>query len=328
MPYPLQRHRRLRKNEGLRKMVRETGLSPRDFIYPMFVTAGEKLAEPVEAMPGIYRYSVDKLISEAGLAFSSGVPAVLLFGIPTYKDHKGTAACDSEEPVQQAVDRLKDCYPELVVITDVCLCEYTSHGHCGLVEGGKVLNDETLEVLTEVAISHARAGADVVAPSDMMDGRVGAIRRGLEEEGFEEVSILSYSVKYASSFYGPFREAAGSAPGFGDRLTYQMDPPNTREAVKETLADIEEGADLVMVKPALSYLDVISRIKPQINVPLAAYNVSGEYSMLKAAVQRGWIEEKPAVLEMLTSIKRAGADLILSYYAISAAQWLWDQGSF
>lgn len=322
MPYPQHRFRRLRRSPALREMVRETSLKPSDFIYPLFVTGGEKVENPVESMPGVSQLSVD-LVKERGKeALSRGVRAVLLFGIPSYKDERGSSAYDPDEAVQRAAAVLKESCPELLVITDVCLCEYTSHGHCGLVEKGKILNDATLELLTETALSHARAGADVVAPSDMMDGRVQAIRRGLDEEGFDEVALLAYSAKYASAFYGPFRDAAGSAPEFGDRKTHQMDPPNVREAVKESLADVEEGADMVMVKPALSYLDVISRVKEAVNIPVAAYNVSGEYSMIKAAAEKGWLEEKPAVLEMLTSIKRAGADLILTYYALQAARWL------
>jgi len=322
MPYPLHRYRRLRKSARMRDMVRETVLQPSDFIYPLFVTGGEKVENPVEAMPGVYQLSVDRVREEAEKALSLGVPSVLLFGIPSYKDKKGSSAYDPNEPVQEAVKVLKESYPELVVITDVCLCEYTSHGHCGVVEQGKVLNDPTLEILIETALSHARAGADIVAPSDMMDGRVQAIREGLDKKGYSEVAILSYAAKYSSSFYGPFREAAGSSPEFGDRKTYQMDPANAREALKEVVSDVEEGADMVMVKPALSYLDVIRRVNEEVNVPVAAYNVSGEYSMIKAASQNGWLEEKPAVLEMLASIKRAGADLILTYYALQAARWL------
>lgn len=322
MSHKFARHRRLRNSERLREMVKETNLRPTDFIYPLFVTGGKNVEIPVESMPGVFHLSVDRVIKEAGKALSMGIPAVLLFGIPSYKDEKGSSAHDPGEAVQSAVAALKENYPDLVVITDVCLCEYTSHGHCGVIEGGRILNDPTLEILAETALSHARAGADMVAPSDMMDGRVQAIRQALDEEGFTGVTILSYAAKYSSAFYGPFRDAAGSAPEFGDRRTYQMDPANAREAVKEVLADIEEGADMVMVKPALSYLDVIHRVREEVNVPLAAYNVSGEYSMIKAASRQGWLEEKPVVLEKLTSIKRAGADLILTYFALDVAHWL------
>jgi len=322
MPYLLNRHRRLRMNSSMRKMVRETSLKPQDFIYPLFVTAGEQVKQPIESMSGVYQLSVDNLKGEVETALSAGIRAVLLFGIPSYKDEIGSSAYHSGEPVQQAVTLLKEKYPELLVITDVCLCEYTSHGHCGVVEDGTVLNDPTLELLSRVALSHAEAGADVVAPSDMMDGRVKAIREALDREGFSRVAILSYSAKYASAFYGPFREAAGSAPEFGDRRSYQMDPPNVREALKEVSADLDEGADMIMVKPALSYLDVISRVKAETRVPLVAYHVSGEYSMIKAAAKMGWLEEKAAVLEVLTSIKRAGADCIITYNAVQAAQWM------
>jgi len=322
MTYPLHRYRRLRKSESLRKMVRETHLRPDDLIYPLFVTGGENISNPVEAMPGVSQLSVDQVLKEVSNAISLDIPAVLLFGLPSYKDEMGSSAYHPEEPVQKAISLLKERYPELVVITDVCLCEYTSHGHCGIFKENDVENDQTLELLAKVALSHARAGVDLVAPSDMMDGRVKAIRERLDGEGFEHTGILAYAAKYASAFYGPFREAADSAPASGDRRTYQMDPPNTREAVKEAISDLEEGADIIMVKPALPYLDVIAKVKPEINVPLAAYSVSGEYSMIKAAAKMNWLEEKPTAIEMLTSIKRAGADLIISYFAPQVAQWL------
>jgi porphobilinogen synthase len=303
-------------------MVRETTLSAKDFIYPLFVRHGEGIEQEITSMPGNYHFSVDRLIEEVGEAREEGVNAVILFGIPERKDEMGSEAWNDEAAVQTAVGRLKSEFPDLVVITDVCLCEYTSHGHCGVIKDGQVANDPTLELLARSAVSHARAGADIVAPSDMMDGRVGAIRGALDEAGFSEVTILSYAAKYASAFYGPFREAADSTPQFGDRRAYQMDPANADEALVEVGLDIEEGADIVMVKPALSYLDVIRRVKESYGVPLAAYNVSGEYSMLVAAAERGWIDRERAVLEVLTSIRRAGADLILTYHAREAARLL------
>jgi porphobilinogen synthase len=303
-------------------MVRETHLRPEDFIYPMFAVAGSGVRQAIEAMPGVSRQSPDKLVEEARAAFDLGVPAVLLFGLPVRKDDTGSEAASPKGAVQQAVRALKKALPQLVVITDVCLCGYTSHGHCGLLHGEEIDNDATLEVLAEVAVSHAEAGADLVAPSDMMDGRVGAIREALDERGFEMTAIMSYAVKYASSFYGPFREAAESAPQFGDRRGYQMDPANAREAMLEAALDVEEGADILMVKPALPYLDVISALAGEFDQPLAAYQVSGEYSMIKAAAARGWLDGAAVMLESLLSIKRAGADLILTYFAKEAAKIL------
>jgi porphobilinogen synthase len=297
-------------------MVQETHLTPEDFIYPMFVTFGKGVKKSIPSMPGCFQQSVDEIVKDAKKVYDLGIPAVLLFGIPKHKDEYASEAYSSKGVVQKAVKAIKDKVPELIVITDVCLCEYTSHGHCGVVKDGKILNDPTLELLAKEALSHARAGADIVAPSDMMDGRVGVIRETLDKNGFEETPIMSYSAKYASAFYSPFREAAESAPRFGDRRSYQMDPPNRREAIKEVALDIEEGADIVMVKPAMCYLDIISDIKETFDVPVAAYNVSGEYSMVKAAARLGWIDEKKVVKEILTSIKRAGADLILTYFAI------------
>ncbi|MCL6621044.1 MAG: porphobilinogen synthase [Syntrophobacterales bacterium] len=316
------RPRRLRRTEAIRRMVRETHLRPEDFIYPMFAVPGSRLRQPIEAMPGISRLSPDLLAEEARVVWDLGVPAVLLFGLPARKDDTASEAASPKGPVQQAVRALKKALPDLVVITDVCLCGYTSHGHCGLLGGREIDNDATLEVLAEVALSHAEAGADMVAPSDMMDGRVGAIREALDERGFEMVAILSYAVKYASSFYGPFREAAESAPQFGDRRGYQMDPANAREALREAALDVEEGADILMVKPALPYLDIIASLAGEFDQPIAAYQVSGEYAMIKAAAARGWLDETAAMLESLTAIKRAGADLILTYFAQDAARTL------
>jgi porphobilinogen synthase len=320
--FPLARPRRLRRTAAIREMVRETKLDPGDFVYPLFVRHGEGVKTEISAMPGNYHFSPDRLVEEVGDALQDGIGSVLLFGLPDHKDEVGSEAYDDDAAVQVAVRALKRAYPELVVITDVCLCEYTSHGHCGVVKDGEVLNDPTLELLARAAVSHADAGADIVAPSDMMDGRVGAIRGALDEAGHGEVAILSYAAKYASAFYGPFREAADSAPQFGDRRAYQMDPANSNEALFEVGLDIEEGADIVMVKPALSYLDVIRRVSETYEVPLAAYNVSGEYSMLMAAAERGWIERERTMLEVLTSIKRAGADIILTYHAREAARLL------
>jgi porphobilinogen synthase len=316
------RPRRLRSGVTLRRMVRETNLAPADFIYPLFVVHGEGVRAPVPSMPGVAQLSVDQTVEEAGKARKLGIPAVILFGIPVEKDPLGLENFASDGIVQQATRALKQAYPDLIVITDVCLCEYTSHGHCGLVRGQEILNDETLEVLQRVALSHARAGADIVAPSGMMDGMVGAIRTILDEHDFTGVSILSYAVKYASAFYGPFRDAAEGAPKFGDRKSHQMDPANAREALREVELDLAEGADMIMVKPALCYLDVIRQTREQCPVPIAAYNVSGEYAMIKAAAANGWLDERATVLELLTSIKRAGADLILTYHAKDAAQWL------
>jgi porphobilinogen synthase len=317
--------RRLRRTRALRELVRETDLRPSHLVQPLFVVAGEGVREPVEAMPGVERYSITELVGEAGEVLASGVRAVILFGIPSEKDEMGSGAYDDEGVVQMAVRALKDAHPELVVITDVCLCEYTSHGHCGFVRDGEVDNDITVELLAKTAISHAEAGADVVAPSDMMDGRIGSIRHQLDEEGHPDVAILAYSAKYASAFYGPFREAAESTPEFGDRRGYQMDPANAAEAVREAKLDLEEGADALMVKPAVPYLDVVRRVKDETGAPVAAYHVSGEYSMIKAAAANGWIDERAAVLETLTAIRRAGADIVITYDATRAAGWLAEE---
>jgi porphobilinogen synthase len=323
MAHPMFRPRRLREKSLLRKMVRETALAVDDFVYPLFVQHGRGVREPIASMPGQARLSVDELVKECKDAAGMGIPAVLLFGLPADKDPQGSEAYADDGIVQQAVRAVKETVPDLLVITDVCLCEYTSHGHCGVVrEDGYVDNDLTLELLAKTAISHADAGADAVAPSDMMDGRVGAIRSQLDSEGHTELPIVAYSAKFASAFYGPFREAAESTPAFGDRRGYQMDPANAREAVREAKIDVDEGADVVMVKPALPYLDVIRRVRETVPVPVAAYNVSGEYAALKAAAERGWIDERAAVLESLTAIRRAGADMIITYHAKEAAAWL------
>lgn len=322
--FPIHRPRRLRKNEILRKMVRETTLTPQDFIYPIFVVSGKDIKRPISSMPECFQESIDNAVKTAKEVFSLSIPAIILFGIPDFKDEKATSAYDENGVIQTAVKAIKDSVPDLIVITDVCLCEYTSHGHCGIIKNGRIDNDSTLEVLALEALSHAKAGADIVAPSDMMDGRVGKIRNALDEEGFQEVVIMSYAAKYASAFYGPFREAAKSAPAFGDRKSYQMDPANRREALREIALDIEEGADIVMVKPALAYLDIISDAKRNFNIPLAAYNVSGEYSMVKAASQLGWLNEDAIMMEILTSIKRAGADIIITYFAKKAAKLLME----
>lgn len=303
-------------------MVRETILTPQDFVYPMFVVPGKGVKNPIPSMPECFQESVDEAVKTAKEVFSLGIPAIILFGIPSYKDEKGSSAYDDNEVVQNAIKAIKDAISDLIVVTDVCLCEYTSHGHCGIIKNGKIDNDSTLEILALEALSHAKAGADIVAPSDMMDGRVGKIRKALDDEGFTDVVILSYAAKYSSAFYGPFREAAQSAPAFGDRRSYQMDPANRREAIKEVALDIEEGADIVMVKPALAYLDIISDVKRTFNVPVAAYNVSGEYSMIKAAAQLGLLNEEATMMEVLTAIKRAGADIILTYFAKKAAKLL------
>ena len=322
MPFPATRLRRLRKTGVLRELVRETTLTPSDLVYPMFVQLGEERT-PVEAMPGIERMSISNAVEEAGEAHALGIPAVLLFGVPAEKDEQGSGAYDDEGVVQLAVRAIKDAHPDLLVITDVCLCAYTSHGHCGVVlEDGTVDNDLSLELLAKTAISHAHAGADAVAPSDMMDGRVGALRAQLDAEGYKDLPIVAYSAKFASAFYGPFREAADSAPSFGDRRSYQMDPANADEAVREALLDVEEGADMVMVKPALPYLDVIRRVKDATRVPVAAYNVSGEYAMVKAAAAAGYLDEETTVLETLTAIRRAGADVVITYHAKDVARWL------
>jgi porphobilinogen synthase len=323
MAFPATRMRRLRKTGVLREMVRETELSATDLVQPLFVQLGEGERTPVDAMPGVERLSISQAVAEAGEAHGLGVPAVLLFGVPADKDEQGSGAYDEEGVVQLAVRALKEEHPELVVITDVCLCAYTSHGHCGVLAGdGTVDNDISLELLARTAISHARAGADAVAPSDMMDGRVGALRSQLDADGFKDLPIVAYSAKFASAYYGPFREAAGSAPAFGDRRGYQMDPANAEEAVREALLDVNEGADMVMVKPALAYLDVIRRVKEATRVPLAAYNVSGEYAMVKAASAAGYIDERAVVLETLLAIRRAGADVVITYHAKDAAAWL------
>lgn len=320
--FPIYRPRRLRGNENLRRLVRETALSINDLIYPMFVVHGHNTATEISAMPGCYQYSVDTLVLAAKELAALGIPGTILFGIPESKDPLGSEAYADDGIIQQAVRAIKEAVPDLLVMTDVCLCEYTDHGHCGVIEAGDVQNDPTLELLVKESLSHARAGADVIAPSDMMDGRVGAIREALDENGHEKIPIMAYSAKYASAFYGPFREAAESAPQFGDRRSYQMDPPNAEEALREVALDIQEGADILMVKPALSYLDVIYRVKTEFQVPVAAYNVSGEYAMVKAAAQNGWIDEERVALELLTSIKRAGADMILTYFAKSVVEWL------
>jgi len=323
LAFPVHRPRRLRRSEGIRRMVRETRLSVDQLIQPFFVTHGKDVAYPVPSMPGVFRFSIDRLLPQIKETWEMGIPAVLLFGIPEKKDPLGSGAYDPDGIIQRAVRAIKEKVPDILVITDVCLCEYTDHGHCGVVREGEILNDPTLELLCKEAVSHAEAGADIVAPSDMMDGRVGAIRKALDEAGFSHIPILSYAVKYASAFYGPFRDAAESAPQFGDRRSYQMDPCNVREAIKEAQMDLEEGADILMVKPALPYLDVIRVIRdtfPQ--VPLAAYNVSGEYSLVKAAAQLGWVDEERVMLEMLLAIKRAGADIIITYFAREVAALL------
>ncbi len=320
--FPAQRPRRNRRTEALRRLCRETVLTTDDLVFPLFAVPGQRVRREIPSMPGNYHLSVDEVVLEAGKAVALGVPAVLLFGIPESKDAEGSEAWSPTGAVQRAVAAVKAEYPELCVMTDVCLCEYTDHGHCGLLEGHEVANDVTLGVLSRVAVSHAEAGADVVAPSDMMDGRVGAIRSALDDAGFASVAILSYAAKYASAYYGPFREAADSAPQFGDRRGYQMDPANRREALREVALDIQEGADMVMVKPALAYLDVLAWVASESRVPVAAYNVSGEFAMVKAAAAKGWIDERRVTLETLTGIKRAGADFILTYHALDVARWL------
>jgi porphobilinogen synthase len=322
MAFPTQRPRRLRRSEALRNLVRETRLSTACFIYPMFVCPGTKVRNEVASMPGIAQQSVDQIVEECREVESLGIPGVILFGLPESKDPRGASSTAADGVVQRAIEAIRKAKLNLLVITDVCLCEYTDHGHCGVIEDGEVANDATLAILADQALSHARAGADIVAPSDMMDGRVAAIRQKLDAHKFENVAILSYAAKYCSGFYGPFREAADSAPKFGDRRSYQMDPANIREAMKEVALDLEEGADMVMVKPALPYLDVIRAVREAFHVPVAAYNVSGEYAMIKAAVQRGWLDEQRVVLEVLTSIQRAGAGIILTYHAKDVARWL------
>jgi porphobilinogen synthase len=322
MYFPEYRPRRFRRTENLRRMIRETVLTVDNLIYPLFVMPGKDIKNPVRSMPGVFQFSVDQLLEELKSVVRLKIPGIILFGLPQEKDERGSEAHSQTGVVQEAVRAVKDKYPELVVITDVCLCEYTSHGHCGILHGQEVDNDSTLDVLAKVAVSHARAGADIVAPSDMMDGRVGAIRHALDENGFDQVAILAYSAKYCSAFYGPFRDAADSAPQFGDRRAYQMDMANTDEALREVDLDIDEGADMVMVKPALAYLDVIYRVKTEFERPVAAYNVSGEYSMIKAAAAQGWLDEKRVMMETLMAIRRAGASLILTYFAKDAAEVL------
>ena len=322
MSYPTDRPRRLRRNEALRSLVRETRLTISNLIYPMFVCPGTKVRQEVSSMPGVYQQSVDQIVEEAREVESLGIPGIILFGLPETKDPRGISSLNAQGVVQRAIEAIRKAKLKLLIITDVCLCEYTDHGHCGIVEDGEVANDPTLEILAQQALSHARAGADIVAPSDMMDGRVAAIRKMLDANKFGNIAILSYAAKYCSGFYGPFREAAQSAPQFGDRRSYQMDPANAREALKEVKMDLEEGADMVMVKPALAYLDVIRRVRDAFDVPVAAYNVSGEYAMVKAAAQNGWLDEKRVVLEILTGIHRAGADILLTYHAKDIARWL------
>ena len=322
MQFPEYRSRRLRKNENFRRLIRETQLSVNNLIYPLFAVPGKNIKNPIQSMPGIFQMSIDNIVGEAQKARELGIPGILLFGIPSRKDDQATGAFAKDGIIQQAVRRIKKEVPDILVITDVCLCEYTSHGHCGMIEKGVVDNDMTLEVLAETAVSHARAGADMVAPSAMMDGQIAAIREGLDEQNFENIPIMAYAAKYASCFYGPFREAAQSAPQFGDRRDYQMDPANCDEAIREITLDVAEGADIIMVKPALAYLDIICRAKQEFDLPLAAYNVSGEYSMIKAAAQMGWLDEEKAMLESVTAIKRAGADIIITYWAMQAAKVL------
>ncbi|MFL5707240.1 MAG: porphobilinogen synthase [Ktedonobacteraceae bacterium] len=323
--FPTVRMRRTRQNEKLRGLVRETHLSVDQLIYPLFIAEGITQPREIASMPGIMQWPLEHLGREAERIANLGIPAVLLFGIPIDKDETGSEAYNPQGIIQQAIRQFKASVPDLLVITDVCLCEYTSHGHCGLIRNGSVQNDESLELLSRMALSHVEAGADIVAPSDMMDGRVGAMRRSLDERGFNQAPIMAYSAKFASGFYGPFREAAGSTPQFGDRRAYQMDPANAREALREVDLDIAEGADIVMVKPAMAYMDVIRQVRDHCDLPLAAYNVSGEYSMIKAAAQNGWIDERRIVMEVLTGIRRAGADMIITYFAPEVAEWLKEQ---
>src|SRR6266478_1590871 len=322
MSFPTHRPRRLRRSEALRGLVRETRLATSGLIYPMFVCSGTKVRQEVSSMPGVYQQSVDQIVEECREVESLGIPGIILFGLPESKDPRGASSLGAQGVVQRAIEAIRKAKLKLLVITDVCLCEYTDHGHCGVIENGEVANDATLEILAEQSLSHARAGADIVAPSDMMDGRVAAIRKKLDANNFQDLPILSYAAKYCSGFYGPFREAADSAPQFGDRRSYQMDPANAREALKEVALDLEEGADMIMIKPALPYLDIITRVRQEFPVPIAAYNVSGEYSMVKAAAQNGWLDEKRAALEILTGIQRAGADILLTYHAKDVARWL------
>jgi porphobilinogen synthase len=319
MHFPEYRPRRMRKNENFRRLIRETKLSVDDFMYPLFAVSGKGVKKPIPSMPGNYQMSIDQLVREVKTAKEAGIPAVLLFGIPDRKDEVASGAFARDGLMQRAVREIKTKVPDILVVTDVCLCEYTSHGHCGMIEKGEVDNDSTLEVLAETAVSHARAGADMVAPSAMMDGQIAAIRDGLDEAGFDAIPIMAYAAKYASSFYGPFRDAAASAPQFGDRKSYQMDPANGDEAIREITLDVEEGADIIMVKPALAYLDIIRRAREEFDLPIAAYNVSGEFAMIKAASQLGWLDGRRAMMEVLTSIKRAGTDIIITYFALEAA---------
>ncbi|HAP66407.1 MAG TPA: porphobilinogen synthase [Nitrospinae bacterium] len=322
MGFPVIRMRRLRKNENLRRMVRETTLSVDNLIYPLFVTFGKGIKDEIGSMPGTARFSIDMLSKEIKEVKGLGIPAVILFGIPEKKDDVGSEAYNPNGIVQRAIKEIKSIAPDLIVITDVCIDEYTSHGHCGIVKGNEILNDPTLELLSKMALTHVKAGADMVAPSDMMDGRVGAIRKGLDEKNFTDIPIMSYAAKYASAFYGPFRDACDSSPKFGDRKSYQMDPGNSDEAIREVALDIEEGADIIMVKPAMAFLDIVRRVKDEFNIPVAAYNVSGEYSMVKAAAEKGWIDGEKIMMEILLNIKRAGADMILTYFAKDAAKIL------
>ena len=321
----MQRFRRLRANPALRRMVRETRIDPAELIYPIFVAEGENIKTPVDSMPTVYQYSIDRLEEILPQIAGSGISGLLIFGIPAHKDARGTEAYNDEGITQRAIRYIKAHYPDMIVIADVCLCEYTDHGHCGLVCGCRILNDETLPLLSAMSVSLAKAGADIIAPSDMMDGRVAAIRKSLDENGFTDTPIMAYSAKFASGYYSPFRDAAHSAPGFGDRKTYQMDPANGREALREIEDDIREGADMVMVKPALAYLDVLKSARERFDLPLVAYNVSGEFSMVKAAAQMGWIDERRIVMENLTAIKRAGADIIITYHALDAAAWIKEE---
>jgi porphobilinogen synthase len=322
MSFPVHRPRRLRKTELLRSLVRETRLSAASFVYPLFVCPGSNVRTEVNSMPGVFQQSADQIVEDCREVESLGIPSVILFGLPESKDPRGASSLNQSGVVQRAIEAIRKAKLNLAVITDVCLCEYTDHGHCGVIKDGEVANDATLEILAEQSLSHARAGADIVAPSDMMDGRVAVIRKKLDENGFEDLPILAYAAKYCSGFYGPFREAADSTPQFGDRRSYQMDPANVREALKEVALDLEEGADMVMIKPALPYLDVIARVRQEFRVPVGGYNVSGEYAMVKAAAQKGWLDEKRVTIEILTGIQRAGADIILTYHAKDAARWL------
>lgn len=321
----MQRFRRLRANPAMRRMVRETRIDPAELIYPIFVAEGENIKTPVDSMPTVYQYSIDRLEEILPQIADSGISGLLIFGIPAHKDARGTEAYNDEGITQRAIRYIKAHYPDMIVIADVCLCEYTDHGHCGLVCGCRILNDETLPLLSAMSVSLAKAGADIIAPSDMMDGRVAAIRKSLDENGFTDTPIMAYSAKFASGYYSPFRDAAHSAPGFGDRKTYQMDPANGREALREIEDDIREGADMVMVKPALAYLDVLKSARERFDLPIVAYNVSGEFSMVKAAAQMGWIDERRIVMENLTAIKRAGADIIITYHALDAAAWIKEE---